>query len=306
VIVIGRRILSRAFFALFTFLALTAFVTAGLADPAAGASAPRRILSLSPAATEMLFDLGLGDRVTGVTEYCTWPPEAKSKTNVGDMMHVNMEVLVSMDPDIVFISGMNAHLQGQIEALGCPVAVVGQDSFEEVCGSMLRVGLACGIADAAEKRAADLRAAVDALTVKPGSGGVKPRVLVVVGRDTDDASFRKVYIAGPLSFYNDLLDRCGAVNAYSDDLPYASVSQEGLLRMDPDLIIELVGEHGMTGVGTESLLAQWKNVRGLRAAQSGDVAVIRGDFAFRAGPRYPLILEAFKKAIRGGVREIRE
>ena len=75
---------------------MTAFVTAGPADPAAGASAPQRSLSLAPAATEMLFDLGLGDRVIGVTEYCTWPPEAKSKTNVGDMMHVNMEVLGSM------------------------------------------------------------------------------------------------------------------------------------------------------------------------------------------------------------------
>jgi hypothetical protein len=76
--------------------------------------------------------------------------------------------------------------------------------------------------------------------------------------------------------------------------------------MDPDIIIELVGEHGMTGVDTKSLLAQWKKVRDLRAAQSGDVAVIRGDFTFRAGPRYPLILEAFKKAILHGEREIKE
>jgi hypothetical protein len=62
----------------------------------------------------------------------------------------------------------------------------------------------------------------------------------------------------------------------------------------------------MTGVETGSLLAQWKKVRDLRAAQSGDVAVIRGDFTFRAGPRYPLVLEAFKRAINGGAREIRE
>jgi ABC-type Fe3+-hydroxamate transport system substrate-binding protein len=76
--------------------------------------------------------------------------------------------------------------------------------------------------------------------------------------------------------------------------------------MNPDLIIELVGEHGMTNVETKSLLAQWKKIKDLRAAQSGNVAVIRGDFTFRAGPRYPLILEAFKKAIIYGEREIRE
>jgi ABC-type Fe3+-hydroxamate transport system substrate-binding protein len=76
--------------------------------------------------------------------------------------------------------------------------------------------------------------------------------------------------------------------------------------MNPDLIIELVGEHGMTNVDTESILAQWEKIKDLKAAQSGNVAIIRGDFTFRAGPRYPLILEAFKRAINDGVREIRE
>jgi hypothetical protein len=62
----------------------------------------------------------------------------------------------------------------------------------------------------------------------------------------------------------------------------------------------------MTNVDSKSILAQWKNVKDLRAAQAGDVAVIRGDFTFRAGPRYPLVLESFKKVIHGGVRNIEE
>jgi iron complex transport system substrate-binding protein len=287
-----------------TIIALIA-IAASCAAGRAASAAPQRILSLAPAATEILFDLGLGDRVVGVTAHCGWPPEARSKTNVGDMMHVNLETVVSLDPDIVVISSMNAHIEGQLKALGYPVAVVGQDSFEDVCVSIRRVGEACGMADAANDRAEALRRAVDSLSEKPG-GGKPPRVLVVVGRDTDDASFKKTYVAGPRSFYDDLLNRSGAVNAYPDDLPYASVSQEGLLRMDPDLIIELVGGHGMGNADTESLLAQWKGVKDLRAAQSGKVSVIRGDFTFRAGPRYPLVLEAFKRVIQDGVREIKE
>ncbi|MDR1470889.1 MAG: ABC transporter substrate-binding protein, partial [Synergistaceae bacterium] len=113
---------------LFVFSLLTAIAALSVVGGTAFAAAsPQRILSLAPAATEILFDLGLGDKVIGVTEYCAWPPEAKSKTNVGDMMHVNMEVLVSMNPDIVFISSMNAHIGKQVEALGYPVVVVGQD-----------------------------------------------------------------------------------------------------------------------------------------------------------------------------------
>jgi iron complex transport system substrate-binding protein len=297
-----KRTFRRPIIALLVIAALCA------ASRAASAASPRRILSLAPAATEMLFDLGMGDRVVGVTEYCDWPPEAKSKTNVGDMMHVNMETVVSLAPDIVFISGMNAHIEGQLRALGYPVVVVGQDSFEEVCDSMLRAGEACGIADAARDRVEALRWVVDGISAKPGGkdGGKPPRVLVVVGRDTDDASFKKTYVAGPRSFYEDLLNRSGAVNAYPDDVPYASVSQEGLLRMDPDLIIELVGDHGAANIDTATLIAQWKGVKDLRAAQSGDVAVIRGDAAFRAGPRYPLVLESFKKAILHGARDIKE
>ncbi|MDR1579712.1 MAG: helical backbone metal receptor [Synergistaceae bacterium] len=273
----------------------------------AAEGAPMRILSLAPAATEIIFDLGLGDRVIGVTEYCNWPPEAKSKANVGDMMNVNMEVVVSMQPDLVVISNMNEHLKERTEALGYKVVVVYQDDFGQICDSILRVGEACSIPDAAKKRVDELREAVRAISAAEGlSGGADARVLVVVGRDADDASFGKIYAAGPGSFYEDLLADAGAKNAFSGDVPYAALSLEGLLRTDPDIIIELVGEHGMTGVDTQSILAQWKNLSDLRAARDGNVAVIRGDFTLRAGPRYPLILEAFARIVHEGAREIEE
>ena len=271
----------------------------------ATAAESQRILSLAPAATEIIFDLGLGDRVIGVTEYCNWPPEAKSKTNVGDMMRVNMEVLVSMRPDLVIISNMNEHLREQTESLGYKVVVVYQDNFEQICDSMLRVGEACGISGVAEKRVDELRGIVRGLSAEQ-PGGKDKRVLIVVGRDTDDAAFKKIYVAGGRSFYEELLDDAGAVNAFSGDFPYAALSLEGLLRLDPDIIIELVGEHGMTGVDSRSILAQWKNLGDLRAARDGNVDVIRGDFTLRAGPRYPLILKSFARIIHEGVREIEE
>jgi hypothetical protein len=92
---------------------------------------------------------------------------------------------------------------------------------------MLRVGEACGVAEAAKDRVEELRWVVESLSKKPGGkdGKKPPSVLVVGGRDIDDTSFKKVYIAGPRSFYNDLLIRSAAENAYSDDLPYASISQ---------------------------------------------------------------------------------
>jgi iron complex transport system substrate-binding protein len=261
---------------------------------------------MAPAATEILFDLGLGEKVVGVTEYCSWPPEAKSRTNIGDMLHVNMEIVASLNPDLVLLSNMNESLKGRIEAFGIPVAVVYQDDFAQICDSMIEVGRVCGIPEIARQRVEELRKAVSDLAEANRADGAKRRVLVVVGRDVADTSFRQIFVAGPRSFYENLIAEAGAVNAFTQNVPYANISREGLMRIDPDVIIELVGEHGMTNVASASILEQWSGLADVRAAQNGGVSVIRGDFTLRAGPRYPLILDAFARIIHGGVREISE
>jgi iron complex transport system substrate-binding protein len=269
----------------------------------ASAGVPERILSITPAGTEILYDIGLGDRVIGVTKYCSWPPEAQTKPSLGDMMHVNLEVVMGMAPDLVVVSSMNIQVGEQVEALGYPVVTVYQDDFDQICDSMLRVGQACGVEEAARARIAELRESVRDKTISPSDA--PPRVLVVVGRDPSEEDLRKIYVAGRGAFYNDLITRAGAVNAYPQDIDYAQMSREGLLRIDPDVIIELIGESGME-VPTGRVTSQWEAVPDLRAAQEGSVAVIRGDFTLRAGPRYPQILDAFIGAIRDGVREITE
>ena len=285
------------------FMASLFFSTAYLTSFYAQAAAPERILSITPAGTEILYELGLGERVVGVTKYCSWPPEARKKPNLGDMMHVNLEVVMGTKPDVVVVSNMNYQVGERLESLGYRTVTVYQNDFEEICDTMLRVGWKCGVEEIAKRRIAELRESVREKTVPMDE--TPPRVLVVVGRDSSEEELRKIYVAGRGSFYDDLLMRAGAVNAYDRDVAYAHMSREGLLRIDPDVIVELVGEHGMEA-STDSLLSRWEALPDLRAARSGRVSVIKGDFAFRAGPRYPQVLEAFIKAIRGGVREIGE
>lgn len=265
-------------------------------SPGTRPAAPERILSITPTGTEILYALGLGDRVVGVTKYCTWPPEALSKPRIVDMMHVNMEWVVGMRPDLVVISDMNETLKPSLESLGYPVVVVRGSDFGQICESIPAVGRACGVYERAVELVRQLKARVHEL-----SSGVRskkaPRVLVVVGRDPGDPSLKKLYVAGPKSFYNDLLKESRAVNAFSKDVPYAQLSREGLLRIDPDVLLELVGEHGSPGVGEKEILSQWRAVKGLSAVKKDRVVIISGDFTLRAGPRYPLILEAFIKAI---------
>ena len=142
------------------FVVSAAFLMAFLVSWNASASEAERILSITPAGTEILYDIGLGDRVVGVTKYCSWPPEARAKQSLGDMMRVNLEVIMGMTPDLVVVSDMNAQVGEQVGTLGYPVVTVYQDDFEQICDSMLRVGRACGVEEAAKTRIAELRASV--------------------------------------------------------------------------------------------------------------------------------------------------
>jgi iron complex transport system substrate-binding protein len=283
-------------------------ILALLSAPRAAAAAPERILSLSPAATEIIFCLGFGDKVIGVTEYCTWPPEALAKPNVGDMMFLNMETLISMAPDLVLLSNMNEHLRAQVESLGFRTVVVYQDDFDQICDSMLEVGAACGVEELARQKIAELRDSVREISerAKLARAGKKTRVLLVVGRDMDDESFKRVHAAGRKSFYQNLLEEAGAENAMGQEVPYVILSKEGLVRVNPEMIIELVGEHGMANVTTPKIFAQWEKITEMKAVREGRVGIIRGDFTLRPGPRYPMILDALARIINGETTEITE
>lgn len=275
--------------------------------PETRADAPGRIVSITPAGTEILFDLGLGDRVAAVTKYCTWPPEAREKPQLGDMMSVSLESLAVLSPDLVVISNMNETLRSQAEKMGYATVSVNQDNFSEICASMLRVGEACGVPETASKRVAGLRESVREISGAAEKSAATPRVLVCVGRDPADTAMKSLYVAGARSFYEDLLEAAGAKNAFERGVPYAQISMEGLLRTDPDIVLELIGESGMeVTMTTGKILEPWEKITGLRAARDGNIAVIRGDFVLRAGPRYPKALGAFIRAIHGGEREINE
>lgn len=288
----SRRI--AIFFALFALISLT--------TAPASASPPARILSLAPVTTEILYDLGLGDRVVGVTKWCNWPPEAAQKPQVPDMMNVSVEAAAGFAPDLIVLSNMNGHVENRLRAFGFNVVAARQDDFGAICESMIEIGRACGVEEAARARVEELRAEVRGLAADVPDGP-RPRVLVSVGRDTADGTFRRVFAASRGAFYTDLVREAGGENASERDEAYTQYTREGLIRVDPDIVIELAGDHG-AGEAAEVIAAQWEAFTDLRAAADGRVSIITGDVALRPGPRYPAILRAFIRAIQGGERLI--
>lgn len=214
------------------------------ASLALAGSEPKRILSMSPAGTEVLFALGLGDRVVGITKYCDYPPEAMTIPRLSTMTEVSLETLLREAVDLVVMEDINSGLELQIEKLGLPVLVMRHSSIEELIASAEALGYACGVGERAYAFRQTLQKQTDVLRVSIAALP-RPRVLVVVDQDISDAVIRSIYVAGKRSFYDELIEIAGGVNALTEDLSYVRLSSEGILTLQPDVIINIVGEHGL-------------------------------------------------------------
>lgn len=272
-------------------------------------AAPSRIVSLSPVGTEILFDLGQGDRVAGVTEFCDYPPEAGAKPKVGGFTEVNLENLVAMGADLLVLQDL--HRQGlapRLEALGIPYCILSQESTEDICKGILELGRLCGAEERAEARVAEMRGRLDAVASRL-KGLTRPRVLLSVSRELALDHLETLYIAGPSgNFYNELLRMAGGVNAVEEGmLSYMKISQEGVMRIDPEVVIDLVGDRthyhapgveDLDAVFEEgNLLAPWLRLSAVGAVRDGRVHVLLGTVFLRPGPRIPQIVEAFARCI---------
>lgn len=278
---------TRYIIVLWAVLTITAIAaSAAAAAPAAGP----RVLSLAPVATEILFYLGLGGDIVGVTTYCDRPAEAKLIPAVSDIMNVSTETVLALSPDVVAVSAMNEKVGTRLASLGLNVVTASQDDLDAVCRSIVDIGTACGAADHAQKMAALLKTRSDAERSEARTG---KRALVVAARESYGGAPTKVYAAGRGSFYSDLLDGAGCENAFSSAAQFSALTLEGLASVEPDIVIELLPD-GLENEA-DSVRASWREVYG----EGVRCAVICGNFVLRPGPSYPLMQRAFVIAASG-------
>jgi len=193
---------------------------------------PRRIVSLTPSNTEILFALGLGDRVVGVTTYCDYPPEAKNKPKIGDLQ-ANVEKIVSLKPDLVVAKWtMNKDAVASLRKLNVPVLCVEPESIEGVYRAIRLIAKATGTSETGEKIVAGMKAQLE--QVKKKVATIPPskrlRVFIEVGDDP-------LYTAGSLTFIDELLNLAGGVNIAGDIKGYQMYSMESVVEKNPDVIL---------------------------------------------------------------------
>jgi iron complex transport system substrate-binding protein len=230
---------------------------------------PQRIVSLAPSVTEILFALGAGDRVAGVTSYCDYPPEARQKPAVGDTLKPSAEKIVALKADLVIISTasqVEASLR-RLAELGIPVYVSNPRSINGVLESIDRIGELIDARDRARQLTDELRGRIAAVEARVAET-FRPSVFVVLGTEP-------LITAGAGSFINDLINRAGArsISAeHNGDYPQYSI--EAVIARQPEIIFLQAGGSELT-----------PRLRQTPAARSNRVYHIDDDLLLRPGPR---------------------
>jgi iron complex transport system substrate-binding protein len=206
---------------------------------------PRRIVSIIPSTTELLYCVGAGGQVAGVTTYCDWPPEAKSKPKVGDIV-VDYETLAMLKPDVVVTSwSTTKKVAGEIERKGYPVFSVEPRTFEEIADSLRKLGAMTGHEAEGEKAASTLEARVKAVVAPPG-----PTVYI-------EHSPEPLGTTGPDTYMGDAIRRAGGRNVFEGG--WHLVDWEAVMARDPDVI--LIAHDRRYGYETR---AGWSKLRAVK------------------------------------------
>jgi iron complex transport system substrate-binding protein len=235
----------------------------------------RRIVSLAPSLTEALFAIGAGDRVVGVTEYCTEPPEARTRPRVGGMINPSIEAIVGLRPDLIVVS-MEGNTRADFERLtdlGMPVFASNPRTLEGIRRSLAQLGELTGCAAGATALAGRLKAREDSLRAAiPAS---RPGVVLAL-------SLQPLIVVGAHTYLSELLALAGADNV-GDRAPgtYPTISRESLAAADPEVIL-VMSDIGASPADALRLFPEWRT---LRAARTGKIFTVNADLLSRPGPR---------------------
>lgn len=260
------------------------------------AAQPKRIVSTSPAITEVLYALGLGDRVVGVTSFCHYPPEAAKKTKIGDYMRPNLEVIVGLKPDLVILetTGVRSSIR-----LGVPALEVENGTIASIYESIRHIGNAAGVPDRAAALTAHIRNELNTIRART-SKLPRRRTIFIAGRTP--GRIEDIIAAGRSSHVTELIEIAGGANMFSDAVAtYSKVSLEGLIARNPEVVIdmgEMAQTAGVTDAQKQAVVRLWAaRMPQLAAVKQKRVYAVASDVYVVPGPRIVEAARAFARMI---------
>jgi iron complex transport system substrate-binding protein len=232
-----------------------------------------RIISLSPNITEIIFALGAGDELVGVTTFCNFPPEAAKITKVGGVLDPNYETMVSLTPDVVIVLKSQQQRTVELQELGLKTFVVANETLQDVFESITSIGELLGRQKEAASLRADMESCMNAIRDKVAALE-KRRVAFVF--EHSRGTLQDIYVAGKGNFINELLDMAGGYNVFADvGIGYPQINLEAFIERKPEVIFDATQDGG----DPYTVFKDLESMRGLR------IYFCYNDFNQVPGPR---------------------
>ncbi len=255
----------------------------------------RRIVSLVPSVTEMLFAVGAAPQMVGVSSYDDFPPEARKLPRVGALLDPNVERILSLKPDLVITYVSQTELEGQLKRAGIRVFSDRHGGIATILQTLRDVGLATGHAAEADRQAREIQSRLDAIRARV-SGRPRPRTLMVFGRQP--GTLQQLYAVGGLGFLHEMLELAGGDNLFTN-IKRESVqpSHETLIARAPEVVLQLQAGRMLRTGEAEDARKTWSALASIPAVRNRRVLALNGDYLVVPGPRIAAAVEAFARAL---------
>jgi iron complex transport system substrate-binding protein len=242
---------------------------------------PQQVITFGPSATEVLFAIGVGDRVIATDNFSNYPEEAKELPKVGALNEVDVELIVELQPDLMVVLRNNELVQS-LEKLGFTVYVKDPQTFAEIIKTMRAFGQLFNVQDQADKAAAELQAQADEISTKVSDipEEQRPKVFYEVWNDP-------LMTAGPGSFISDIIGLAGGINIGDAAAePWPTFNLETVVEEDPDVIITTFKETYDALLNNER--EAWSSIK---AVKNQPILLLDQDIVSRPSPRLVRALE---------------
>jgi iron complex transport system substrate-binding protein len=269
-----------------SIISLVLILSLFMVSSSAFAEMPKRIVSLAPNITEILFNMNLGDRVVAVSSFCDYPEEAKKKPKVGGMSNPSLEAVTALRPDLVILTtdGNPREFEKKLRSLKIKTYVVRTRNISELPQGIRELGSALGARDRADILAKKIEDAVHGFS---RSASPKKSVLFIIWPEP-------LIVAGPGSAIDDVINLLGHANIASQaKVSYPKYSVEEIIRQSPDVIVIGKG-HADTKEMSAGLL---KKISRIPAVRGGKVCFL-SDHLYRLGPRIIEGIEEIAECLR--------
>ena len=260
-----------------------------------GHAASQRVISTSPAITEILFALGAGDRVVGVTDYCSFPKKACLLPSIGGPLNPSTETWIALKPDLIIVQEDSIVINKHATILKIPILKVSVNNLENILTSIQAIADSMQVSKRGHQLVDKINAEIEQYRIRLRK--LKPRQVLMLLSDTNDPS-RDLYAVGRDTFLNELLSIAGGENILPDTMAtYPKISKEFIIAKSPEIIIEIGPKSNLSSDGILGRKKTWGKYPTLNAVKNNRLYFIGADYILIPGPRLVNILDDLTRNI---------